>query len=93
MICLEVPHAGSGTVTLDIDLGADDEDDIAYDAGVDDIVINTGGIAAGGVYITNTPALTADDYLYLIEGDTAATDGVYDTGQVIVKLYGHPLLS
>jgi hypothetical protein len=93
MICLELPGEGTATITADIDLGAEDDGDVAYDGPVDDVVINTASLVAGEMAITNVPALTANDYLYLVEGDTAATTGVYNAGQYIIRLYGHALLS
>jgi hypothetical protein len=92
LICTEAPGEGTATITADIDLGADDEDDIAYDGAVDDTVINTGGIAAGKMFVSDVPALTANDYLYLVEGDTTASTGVYNAGQVVVRLYGRALM-
>jgi hypothetical protein len=93
MICLETP-AGSATSTLDIDLMAEDDDDVAYDGPVDDTVIaRAGSWAAGQVAITNVPALTANDYFYLGEGDTAATTGTYTAGMFLIRLYGHPVLA
>lgn len=94
MICLEVPHAGSGTITVDINLEAEAAADIAYDGACsDEILMNTGGLAAGKMFVNNVPAMVADRYLYLTEGDTAATAGVFDTGQVVIRFYGHPVLS
>ena len=93
MACLELPGEGTATITTDIDLGAEDVGTTAYDVAVDDIVINTGGVAAGQLYSTDTPSLTANDYLYLIEGDTTADTGVYDGGQLLIRFYGHPLLT
>lgn len=93
MICLEAPGEGTATITADIDLGAEDAAATAYDGAVDDVVINTGGLAAGKMFVTDVPALTANDYLYLVEGDTTASTGVYNAGQIIVKLYGHAVLS
>lgn len=93
MLCLETPGEGTATITTDIDLGAEDVGTTAYDGVVDDVVINTGGLAAGRSFVNDAPALTANDYLYLVEGDTAATTGVYNAGQVIVRLYGHAVLS
>jgi len=92
MKVLETPGEGTATITTDIDLGAEDVE-TAYDASVDDIVINTGGISAGQTYQTLVPSLTANDYIYLIEGDTAATTGVYNAGMLIITFYGHALLS
>lgn len=93
MICLETP-AGSATSTLDIDLMAEDDSDVAYDGPVDDTVLaSAGNWAAGQMKIDNVPALTANDYLYLGEGDTAATTGVYTAGMFIIRLYGHAVLA
>jgi hypothetical protein len=92
MACLELPGEGTATITADIDLGAEDAADTAYDGAVDDVVINTASLVAGEVAVTNVPALTANDYLYLVEGDTAATTGVYNAGQYVITFYGHALL-
>lgn len=93
MACIELPGQGTATITTDIDLGAEDVANTAYDGAVDDVVINTAALVAGEVAVTNVPALTANDYLYLIEGDTAATTGVYNAGQYIITFYGHPLMT
>jgi hypothetical protein len=93
MICLELPGEGTATITADIDLGAEDDSDVAYDGPVDDVVINTASLVAGEMAYTDVPALTANDYLYLVEGDTAATTGVYNAGMYIIRMYGHPVLA
>jgi len=93
MTCLKTPTEGTATITTDIDLGAEDTSTTEYDDAVDDVVINTGGVAAGKTFVNDAPALTANDYLYLIEGDTTADTGVYSGGQVIIRLFGHPLLT
>ena len=95
MICIEAPGEGTATITSDIMLSADDEADIGYDGAVDggDIVDPAGAIAAGKMYQTLIPAMTPNDYLYLTEGSTEATTGVYNAGQLIINLYGHPVLS
>lgn len=92
MICVEVPAEGTATITGDIDLGADDEGTLVYDGAVDDVVINAATIVAGQMAQTLVPALTPNDYLYLVEGDAAATTGVYSGGQLIVRLHGHALI-
>lgn len=92
MSVIEAPGQGTATITSDIDLGAEDVGTTAYDGAVDDVVINTGGLAAGKTFQTLVPALTANDYIYLVEGDTTATTGVYNAGQVIIKFWGHPVL-
>jgi hypothetical protein len=93
MMCIELPGEGTATITTDIDLGAEDVGTSEYDDPIDDVVINTDALVAGEMAITNAPALTANDYIYLIEGDTAATTGVYDAGQYIIRFYGHALIS
>ena len=93
MICLETPTESTATYTLDINLGAENDSDVAYDGPVDDVILNTGGIALGGVYVNTVPALTADDYIYIVEGDTTAITGVYGAGMMIVRLYGHAVLA
>jgi hypothetical protein len=93
LICLETPTETTATYTLDIDIGADHAADIAYDGAVDDVIVNTGGVAIGNSYRNLVPALTANDYIYIIEGDNAAVTGKYGGGQFILNLYGHPLLT
>jgi len=93
MACLETP-AGTDTED-DIMLSADDEDDIAYDGEVDggNVIDPATGLAAGTIYENTAPALTANDYLYLTEGDTGGDEGTYTAGQLLIRLYGHPALS
>ncbi len=94
MLCLATPTEETATITTDIDLDADDEDDIAYDGAVNGgTILNTGGVAVGESYVNDAPGLTANDYLYLTEGDTTASTGEYSGGQLIVRLYGHAALS
>lgn len=94
MICLETVAQGTATFEQDIDLMAEDDDDVAYDGPVDDTVIAAGlDWVAGKMVVTNVPALTANDYFYLGEGDTGATTGVYGAGQFIIRLLGHPVLA
>jgi hypothetical protein len=93
MMCVELPGEGTATITADIDLGAEDDSDVAYDGPVDDVVINTASLVAGETATTDVPALTANDYIYLVEGDTAATTGVYNAGQYIIRFHGHAVIS
>lgn len=94
MICLETPSEGTATFEQDIDLMADDEADLAYDSDADDTVIAAArDWVAGEMAINNIPKLTANDYLYLGEGDIGATTGVYDGGQFLFRFYGHPVLN
>ena len=92
-ICLETPGEGTATITADIDIAFNSSAALAYDGAAGAAECNLGGVAAGGVYVVTAPALTANDYMYLVEGDTAATTGVYDAGMLIIRLYGHAVLA
>ena len=91
---LETPGEGVATITTDIDIAMDDES-LAYDAAVDGgVILNTGGCAAGNTFQNLVPALTANDYIYIVEeGGGAGSTGTYNAGQFILNLYGHPVLS
>jgi len=95
LICLELPAKASGTVGLDIDIAADDENDIAYDGAVDGgILIDGGAQAAGQVVEDLVQGMTADDYIYIVEGGGHdAADCVYNAGQLIIRFYGHAVIS
>ena len=92
---IEAPGEGTATITSDIDIAMDDEADIAYDGAVDGgVILNTGGVAAGRTFQNLVPALTADDYIYIVEeGGGAGSTGVYNAGQFILIFYGHALLT
>ena len=51
--------------------------------------INTGGLVAGQLVEDNTAAITANHYAYLTEGDTTASNGTYNAGQLIIRFYGY----
>jgi len=93
VLCLETPGEGTATITSDIDIAGNSADDLEYDGAAGAAELNLGGLAAGNSYVVDEPGLTANDYLYLVEGDSAASTGVYDAGQIIIRLYGHALLS
>jgi len=91
MICLETPTEATATFEQDIDLMAEDDNDVAYDGAVDDTVIAAArDWVVGEMAVDNTPKLTANDYFYLGEGDTGATTGVYGAGKFVIRFYGHP---
>jgi hypothetical protein len=92
LACIELAAAASGAATVDIDVATNSSGTIAYDgAGGTAKLFNTGGMVAGQELSNITPAITANDYFYLVEADTAATDGVYNAGQFILTLYGHAI--
>jgi len=90
LACIELAAAASGSATVDIDVATNASGTIAYDgAGGTAKLFNTGGMVAGQELSNITPAITANDFFYLVEADTAATDGVYSGGQFVLTLYGH----
>tara|TARA_A100001515_G_scaffold114497_1_gene95958 strand:+ start:160 stop:1074 length:915 start_codon:yes stop_codon:yes gene_type:complete len=88
VICLEVPGEGTATISTDIDVAFNASAVLAYDGAASAAEINTGGFAAlGSTGIIGFTA-TADDYIYLVEGDSAASTGVFNAGKLVVRLYG-----
>ena len=85
--CTELPAAASGAATADIDFCWNASAVLAYDGACGTSEVDVGGLAAGATTMIDAPSLTANDYLYLTEGDTAATDGVYNAGQFVITLY------
>lgn len=93
MICTVLPTQQTATIALDLDLGADDQA-LAQNETADDVVIDAGTVVAGNMYVTNVPALTPNDYLYLIEGaGTDGTTGEYSGGQFVIRFYGHAVMT
>jgi len=95
MSCIEVGAAASGTITNWIDLTGNSAGTIDFDeaASTDQVLDAVDAWVAGETVVNNKPTVTANDWLYLTEGNTAATDGVYSSGQFIITLYGHPILA
>ena len=90
IICTELPAAGSGTITTDINVAWNSAATVDYDeAGGTGSQIDTGGLVAGQIVVDDTAAITANHYAYLTEGDTAASSGVYNAGQLIYRMYGY----
>ena len=93
VMCIETPGEGTATITTDIDIAFNTSAVLTYDGAAGAAELNLGGVAAGNLYSDDTLALTANDYIYLVEGDTAATTGVYNAGQLIIRFYGHALIT
>jgi len=89
--CLEVPGQQTATITTDIDVAFNSSGTIAFDGAVGGDKLNTGGFANVGMgFVGGIPAsVAANDYIYLVEGDSAATTGEYSTGKLLITLYGH----
>ena len=91
--CIEVP-AGSATITGNIDIATNANAALEYDGAAGSAKLIDGGTLVAGQTLENlVPAMTADDYLYIVEADTAGTTGVYSAGQFILKMFGHALMT
>jgi hypothetical protein len=93
VICLEAPGEGTATITANIDIAFNTSAALAYDGAAGAAEIALGAHVKGGVFVDEALGLTSTDYMYLVEGDTTASTGVYDAGQLIIRLYGHPAMS
>ena len=90
--CIELPTEGTATITTDIDLTWNSNGARAYDYGLGAETHNLGTLVAGETFTSaDDTNLTANDYLYLVEGDTAASTGVYNGGQYVFTFYGYPV--
>jgi hypothetical protein len=93
MICVELPTEGTATITTDIDIASGTASTGGYDDAVGDItVLNTAALVLGEMASNDLPNMSANDYIYLVEGDTTAATGVYSGGQYIIRFYGHAAL-
>jgi len=91
--CIELPTQTTATITTDIDFAWNSSATLVYDDGAGTAEMNMGTSVAGTVVVDNVLDLTANDYLYIVEADTAATTGVYAGGQYLITLYGHALFT
>ena len=96
--CLEAPGEGTATITQDIDLAANSSAVLIYDgAASTKKLINSATLVANETVVNLIPvsatALAANDYIYIVEADTAATTGVYDAGMFLLTMYGHAVLA
>lgn len=93
IICTELITASAGTITTDIDFGFNSSKSLGFDDALSGTsIIDTGGFTAIGSTTVNIPVPpTNEDYLYIIEGDTAAsnsTTNTYGTGKLVLRLFG-----
>ena len=91
MWCLEAPGEGTATITSDIDIGYDALATLVYDGAADGAAIASGGAWTVGRTIVSEDqgtVMAPNVYLYLTEGSTAATTGVYNAGKFVVRTYG-----
>jgi hypothetical protein len=88
MICVQVPATGD----TDINVVANSSAVLAADgAGGEAYGVNAGTWTAGKVVENLVQGLTANHYFYLTQGGTTA--GTYTSGQFIIRLHGHPVLT
>ena len=94
MSCIESAGEGTATITQDIDIASNASGTLIYDGAAGAAkVINGATMVIGQSVVNWVPAMTANDYLYIVEADTAGTTGVYNAGMYILTLYGHPVLA
>tara|TARA_R110000765_G_scaffold180568_1_gene286539 strand:+ start:98 stop:982 length:885 start_codon:yes stop_codon:yes gene_type:complete len=86
--CIELPTQGTATITTDIDMAWNASGTLAYDGAAGTAELNMATLVKGETFELLAPAVTANDYLYFVEGDTAASTGVYSGGKFIVTLFG-----
>ena len=94
MSCVESPGQGTATITQDIDIATNSSAALAYDSAASTGKLINGATMLAGQSVENlVPAMTANDYLYIVEADDAATTGVYNAGQYILTMYGHAVFT
>ena len=87
--CIKAPTQEIATITQDIDFAWNASGTLEYDGAAGSPDVNTATLVAGETKTINVANLTANHYLYITEGDTAATTGVYSGGQFVITLYGY----
>jgi hypothetical protein len=90
-ICVELP-AGTN-ITTDIDIALNVSALLAYDGTTGASEFDQGPVTAGSIQTLETCGFTANDYIYITEGDATATAGTYTAGQFIIRFYGHALIT
>ena len=86
--CIQLPTQGTATITTDIDMAWNASGTLAYDGAAGTAELNMDTLVKGETFELLAPAVTANDYLYFVGGDTGASTGVYSGGRFIVTLYG-----
>lgn len=89
--CIEAPTQEIATITQYVNFAWNASATLEYDGGAGGSEVDTATLVAGETKYMTAPALTANDYLYITEGDDLATTGVYSGGQFVITLYGYPV--
>jgi hypothetical protein len=92
MTCLELPTASSN-VGLDIDLFSSSNAARAYDydiSGATQVIAANTDMVLGDTLQNLADHGAANDYYYLVTGNTHTGDSTYTAGKLMIKFYGHP---
>jgi hypothetical protein len=94
LICTEMPAAGAGSISTHINLAWNSAGTIDYDeAGGTSSQIDPGHLITGQSKTVSPFGISANHYAYLTEGDTSASDGTFNAGQLIYRMYGYKVRS
>ena len=89
--CLVLPTQQTATITTDIDFDWH-AGTLEYDADVDSaatVKMNTAALVAGERQKgAQADVIPANNYLYMVEGDTTASTGEFSDGVYLITLYG-----
>ncbi len=91
MTCLELPTGGADDIDLySASVGTGTQDVIITDAalGTETALVTSGAAWASGTTKGFTSMPTADDYLYLVNGEAAG--GTFSAGKFLIELFGTP---
>ena len=90
--CLVLPTQQTATITTDIDFDWHATGTIAYDGDVDTaatVKMDTATLVAGERKKgAQADVIPANNYLYMVEGDAAATTGEYADGVFLIEVWG-----
>jgi hypothetical protein len=88
LICLETPLTGDNDINVIFNSAAD----LGYNDAGGTTGIDAGDQVIGQSVVDLSPGATEDDYIYLTAG-TGDKDAVYTAGQLLIRMYGHAVLS
>jgi len=88
--CIELP-TGTNTTT-DIDLTFNSAADKIYDNPLGTVTHDLDTLVAGETFTSAAASpITANHYLYLVEGSNSHSGGTYTGGQYVFTFYGYPV--
>ena len=90
LICTEIPASATSTITTDLNIAWNISGTIQMNGEVGvSREINSDGLVAGKSIDDRQASIVADHYAYITEGNTDASTGTYQTGQIIYRMYGY----